>query len=111
MHALCLAASLLIPGHFPQALAKEGLAANDNLMLDPRIAPARARVEAARKKIDDLRDHATDSDYRTIWVDGPGGPKKMRRVPTEEFAARIESAQAELKSAEEALRALERSLY
>jgi hypothetical protein len=84
--------------------------AYDNLMLDPRIAPARARVEAARKSIDDLRDHATQSDYRTIWVESPGGVKTMRRIPTEEFAARIERAEAERKAAEEALRALERSL-
>jgi hypothetical protein len=91
------------------ALATAGHA-TDNLMLDPRLAPARARVEALQRKLDDYRDHPSDNDFRTIWVDMPGGPQP-RRIPTEEFQARIESTQAELRSAEQELKTLERSLY
>jgi hypothetical protein len=102
-----LIAALVIAVHVPQAAAERS---NDNLMLDQRIAPARARVEALRKKLDDYRDHPSENDFRTIWVDMPGGAQP-RRIPTEEFQARIESTQAELRSAEQELKTLERSLY
>jgi hypothetical protein len=107
---LCVLAVVAIAGPAPHAQAAEGARANDNLMLDKRIAPARARVEALRKKLDDYRDHPSENDFRTIWVDMPAGPQP-RRIPTEEFQARIEATQAELRSAEQELKALERSLY
>ncbi|HEX4333986.1 MAG TPA: hypothetical protein VH040_17750 [Usitatibacter sp.] len=83
--------------------------ATDNLMLDPRLAPARARVEALQRKLDDYRDHPAENDFRTIWVDMPGGAQP-RRIPTEEFQARIERTQAELTDAEQEVKRLERSL-
>ncbi|HXF77283.1 MAG TPA: hypothetical protein VN598_00355 [Usitatibacter sp.] len=108
--ALCAFVALAIAGHAPQAAAADGARTNDNLMLDKRIAPARARVAAIQKKLDELRDHPSENDFRTIWVDMPGGAQP-RRIPTEEFQARIEHAQAELRDAEQELKALERSLY
>ena len=83
--------------------------ADDNLMLDRRIAPAKARVERLRKQLDDYRDHASDSDFTNVWVQTPGGPQ-LRRIPTEEFQARIERTEAELRAAEQELKSLERSL-
>lgn len=91
------------------ALCAPALAA-DNLMLDARIAPAKAKVERLRRQLDDYRDHAKDSDFRNVWVQAPGGPQ-LRRIPTEEFQARIERTQAELRAAEQELKSLERSLY
>ena len=84
--------------------------ANDNLMLDSRIAPARANVERLRKQLDDYRDHASESDFRNVWVQTPDGPK-LRRIPTEEFQGRIARTEAELRAAEQELKTLERSLY
>jgi len=83
--------------------------ADDNLMLDARIAPAKAKVERLRKQLDDYRDHASDSDFRNVWVQTPDGPR-LRRIPTEEFQARIERTEAELRAAEQELKSLERSL-
>ena len=112
---LCLAAALVMGGELRQAM-EEGPGASDNLMLDKRIAPARARVEALRKTLEGYRDHPSESDFTTIWVaagrDDLGNRKaQMRRIPTEEFLARIERTEAELKEAERELKALERSLY
>jgi hypothetical protein len=111
--SLAALAVLVIALGVPQVYA-EG--SDNNLMLDKRIAPARARVEALRKTLEDYRDHPSESDFRTIWVqsgrDEFGNPRaQMRRVPTEEFLAKLERTEAELKEAEGELKALERSLY
>ena len=94
--SLAALAALVIALGVPQVYAED-----DNLLLDKRIAPARARVEALRKTIDDYRDHPSESDFRTIWVPGRdefGNPRAhMRRVPTEEFLAKVECTEAELK--------------
>ena len=81
------------------------------LVLDSSPPPARVRWDDARRKLDDLRDNATADDYRTIRVQNKNGRATFRRVPTEEFAARIERAELERDTAEAELKALERSLY
>jgi NAD(P)-dependent dehydrogenase (short-subunit alcohol dehydrogenase family) len=53
------------------------------------------RLDDARRELDDLRDYASADDYRTIRVRGKNGRAAFRRVPTEEFAARIERAELE----------------
>jgi len=85
--------------------------AKDDLQLDSSVSSARARVEEARRRLDELRDNATADDYRTIRVQDKNGHATFRRVPTEEFAARIERAERELDTAEAKLKELERSLY
>jgi len=72
---------------------------------------AKQRVAAALKKLDDLRDNATADDYRTIQVRVADGRITTRRIPTEEFAARIEQAERERDAALAALKQTERSLY
>jgi hypothetical protein len=72
---------------------------------------ARARVAAAQKKLDDLRDHATASDYQTVGGATVNGRAQPHRVPTPEFAARIEQAQKELDAAQAELKHPQRSLY
>jgi hypothetical protein len=82
----------------------------DNLMLEPS-PPPRIRVEDSRKRLDDLRDNATADDYRTIRIQGKNGRGAYRRVPTEEFAARIERAEQNRDPAEADLRVREPSPY
>ena len=83
----------------------------DGLLLDASPPPARVRLDEARHRLDDLRDNATADDYRTIRVQNRNGRAVYRRVPTGEFAARIERAEQDRDTAEAELRALERSLY
>ncbi|MFZ3322111.1 MAG: hypothetical protein WA190_07035 [Usitatibacter sp.] len=78
---------------------------------DESTEQVRARVVAAQKKLDDLRDNSTANDYRTIQVRGPDGRVTYRRVPTGEFAARIERAEKERDDAQAALTHPQRSLY
>jgi hypothetical protein len=97
-----------------QVLAQGREAGPDNLMLDKRIAPARARVEALRKTLEEYRDHPSEGDFKNMWVrDNPaaGAPPRLRRVPTQEFQARVADTEAKLRAAEAELSALERSLY
>jgi hypothetical protein len=82
----------------------------DSLVLEPGPLPPRVRLDDARRKLDDLRDNATADDFRTIRVQNKNGRAAFRRVPTEEFAARIERAEFERDTAEAELRALERGL-
>jgi hypothetical protein len=72
---------------------------------------AHVRLAAAQKVLDDLRDNATADDYRTIQVRGKDGHVTTRRVPTEEFAARIERAEKERDAAQAAVNNPQRSLY
>jgi hypothetical protein len=83
----------------------------DSLVVQSSTPAPRARLDAARRELDDLRDYATADDYRTIRVKGKNGRAAFRRIPTEEFAARIERAELERDTAEAELKALERSLY
>jgi len=76
---------------------------------------ARTRVEAARKAFEDVRDNPTKSDFH--WVERPNyGDRGMwigsirRRVPTDEYLARLEGRVRDLREAEEQLKALERSV-
>ena len=82
----------------------------DSLVFEPNPLPPRVRLDDARRKLDDLRDNATADDYRTIRVQNKNGKAAFRRVPTEEFAARIERAELDRAAAEAELRALERNL-
>ncbi len=72
---------------------------------------AQARLAAAQKALDDLRDNAKADDYRTIQIRGPDGRVSTRRVPTEEFAARIERLEKERDAAQAAVNNPQRSLY
>jgi hypothetical protein len=83
----------------------------ESLVIDPAPAPPRMRLDEANKRLDDLRDNATADDYRTIRVQGKNGRGAYRRVPTEEFAARIERAEFDRDVAEAELKLRERSLY
>ena len=78
---------------------------------DESTEQARARLAAAQKKLDDLRDNSTADDYRTIQVRGADGRVSYRRVPTDAFAARIERAEKERDDAQAALTHPQRSLY
>ena len=78
---------------------------------DESTEQARMRLAAAQKKLDDLRDNASVDDFRTIQVRGPDGRVTYRRVPTEEFAARVERAEKERDNAQAALTNPQRSLY
>ncbi len=72
----------------------------------------RMRLDEANRRLDDLRDNATADDYRTIRIQGKNGrPGGYRRVPTEEFAARIEQAEQDRDIARAEARLRERSLY
>jgi len=82
----------------------------DSLVYEPNPLPPRVRLDDARRKLDDLRDNATADDYRTIRVPNKNGKAVFRRVPTEEFAARIQRAEIDRDTAEAELRALERNL-
>lgn len=77
---------------------------------DESTDQVRARIAAAQKKLDDLRDNATADDYRTIQVRGADGRVTTRRVPTDEFASRIERAQKERDAAQYELMHPKRSL-
>ncbi len=78
---------------------------------DASLPPPRVRLYEAKKQLDDLRDNATADDYRTIRVQNKNGKATFRRIPTEEFAARIERAELDRDIAEAELKARERSLY
>jgi hypothetical protein len=80
-------------------------------MPESSLPPARVRLDDARRRLDDLRDNATADDYRTIRVQNKNGRAAFRRVPTEEFAARIERAEFDRDVAEAELKARERGLY
>jgi hypothetical protein len=80
------------------------------LRADDSTDQVRARIAAAQKKLDDLRDNATADDYRTIQSAGLDGRVTTRRVPTEEFARRIEAIEKERDAAEYELKHPKRSL-
>jgi hypothetical protein len=105
---LALAAFVACGGAAAQSFEWES---RDSLVLQSSASPPRVRLDDARRELDDLRDYASADDYRTIRVRGKNGRAVFRRVPTEEFAARIERAELERDTAEAELRALERSLY
>jgi hypothetical protein len=92
-------------------------AADPRLTQEERINQARDQVAATRKVLDDYRDNPQESDFTTVAnarrFDARGVPTGggVRRIPTEEFLARVAIAEANLKAAEEALKALERSLF
>jgi hypothetical protein len=70
----------------------------------------RIRLDDSRRRLEDLRDDATAEDYRTIRIQSKNGrPAGYRRVPTEEFAARIERAEQDRDIAEFETKARERS--
>jgi parvulin-like peptidyl-prolyl isomerase len=71
---------------------------------DARIAQAKEKVEAARKALADAASNATDDDYQFIGTAGKG----TRRIPTPEFASRLDGLENAVKAAEEALAAAER---
>jgi hypothetical protein len=77
---------------------------------DDSTEQVKARVAAAQKKLDDLRDNATADDYRTIQTTGSDGRPVTRRIPTEEFAQRIERVEKERDAAEAELKHPKRSL-
>ena len=77
---------------------------------DDTTEQVRARIAAAQKKLDDLRDNATADDYRTVQGMGSNGRVAIHRVPTEEFAQRIERAEKERDAAENELKHPKRSL-
>ena len=83
--------------------------ARDNFMLEPNPAPPRIRLDDSRRRIDDLRDNATADDYRTIRTQGKNGRGGYRRVPTEEFAGRIERAEEDRDLTQFEIKARERS--
>jgi hypothetical protein len=83
----------------------------DNIMCEPAFAAPRIRADDPHKRLDELRDNATADDYRTVRIQGKNGRAAYRRVPTEEFAARIERAEMERDFAEAELRARERSPF
>lgn len=82
----------------------------EELQMEPAPKPdnpvdvARRKLEAARKALEKARDNPAESDMRFIGVVGGG----TRRVPTQEYAARLEELERRVKSAEEELAAAER---
>ena len=77
---------------------------------DDSTEQVRARIAAAQKKLDDLRDNATAADYQTVQGRNASGGVEVRRVPTPEFAARIQAVEDELHAAEGELKHPRRSL-
>jgi Domain of unknown function (DUF4124) len=71
---------------------------------DARIAEAKERLDAARKALADAAANAGDEDYQFVGNMGKG----TRRVPTPEFAAKLDSMEKAVKDAEGALAAAER---
>ena len=81
----------------------------DGLAPDYCLAPPRIRVEQPRPVVDDLRELGAVEDYRTVRVPGKKGRPAFRRVPTEEYAARLEQLELERDVAEMELRLRQRS--
>jgi hypothetical protein len=104
---LALLASMACADAGAQAFEWES---KDSLLLDPGVPLPRAQLDDARRRLDELRENATADDYRTVRTQGKRGRAAFRRVPTDEFASRIERAEDDRDQAEAELRLLERGL-
>lgn len=71
---------------------------------EDRIREARTRLEAAQQALADAQSSESDTDFMIIRNVGGG----VRRVPTEEYAARLEALEKAVKDAEQALANAER---
>ena len=71
---------------------------------DDQLRAARARVDAARKALEDARANPGEGDIARMGIKGGG----TRPVPTEDYQRRLEQFERDVKDAEDALQKLER---
>ena len=71
---------------------------------DDQLKAARARVDAARKALEEARANPGEADIARMGIKGGG----TRPVPTEDYQRRLEQFERDVKDAEDALQKLER---
>jgi hypothetical protein len=71
---------------------------------DGQLKAARARVDAARKALDDARANPGEGDIARMGIKGGG----TRPVPTEDYQQRLAKLERDVKEAEDELQKLER---
>lgn len=71
---------------------------------DDRLKAARARVDAARKALEDARANPGEGDIARMGIKGGG----TRPVPTEDYQQRLAKLERDVKEAEDELQKLER---
>jgi len=71
---------------------------------DDQLKAARARVDAARKALEEARANPGEGDIARMGIKGGG----TRPVPTEDYQRRLEQLERDVKDAEDALQKLER---
>ncbi len=71
---------------------------------DDQLKAARARVDAARKALEEARANPGEADIARMGIKGGG----TRPVPTEDYQRRLEQLERDVKDAEDALQKLER---
>lgn len=74
--------------------------------IDPRVRAERSKLEAARKELADAQGREEEGDFTLIRNAGGG----VRRVPTEQYTARVSALEKAVKDAEQSLAIAERNV-
>jgi len=85
-------------------LREGGEASKSAAARDDQLKAARARVDAARKALEEARANPGEGDIARMGIKGGG----TRPVPTEDYQRRLEQLERDVKDAEDALQKLER---
>jgi hypothetical protein len=85
-------------------LHEQSEASKRALARDEQLKAARARVDAARKALEDARANPGEGDIARMGKKGGG----TRPVPTEDYQRRLEKLERDVKEAEDDLQKLER---